>query len=305
MTVANHSLRPSPAGDASKLETAAKQRVWSQALWREKTARFGLILLVLFAIIAIVGPFLSPNDPNAINPELRLIGRSWHFPLGTDQLGRCILTRLIFGARWSLGAAGLACCITVAIGLGVGAFAGYRLGTPGALVMRAVDVLLGLPSLVLALAIVGMLGPSMPHLLAGIVSIWWARYARIVYGLVVAIRERPFVEAGLALGAGVRQTLMRHILPNVLPTIAVLASLELGELILAISGLSFLGLGPQPPTPEWGAMLNEGRSYFLTAPQLMIFPGMAIALVVIGTNLVGDGVRDLLDPMPVHSLNRR
>lgn len=280
---------------------APRQLLTLRLRWHDATSRFGLLSMLTFVIFALVGPLVSPNDPNLVDIDHRLVGPSWHFPLGTDPLGRCILTRLAYGLRSTLGAAVVATCITVGIGLAVGGFAAYRRGIPGTLAMRGVDVLLGLPSLIIALAIVGVLGPSMWHLLVGISCVWWARCARIVFGLVSAIRERLFVEASRSLGARPLRILVRHIFPNILPTISVLASLELGELTLAISALSFLGLGPQPPTPELGAMLSDSRAYFLTTPQLMILPGVVISLIAISANLVGEAVRDSLDRAPLPS----
>jgi len=162
--------------------------------------------------------------------------------------------------------------------------------------MRLVDTILSVPSLLLGLAIVGTLGPGIESLMIGLASIWWVSYARVVRGLVISLRERVFVDAARALGATDARIVVCHILPGILPAIAVLASLEMGELVLAISGLSFLGLGAQPPTPEWGAMLNDGRSFFFTAPQLMLYPGLVISVAVLGFNLLGDGLRDALDP---------
>jgi len=162
--------------------------------------------------------------------------------------------------------------------------------------MRVVDVLLAFPSLILALAIAGMLGPGLVHVMIGLAAVWWVGYARIVRGLVLSVRERQFVEAAQAVGASHARTLWRHVLPNVMPPVIVLFTLDMGGLILAISGLNFLGLGVQPPWPEWGAMLNEGRPFLFSAARLMIYPGLAISLVVIGLNMLGDALRDVLDP---------
>jgi peptide/nickel transport system permease protein len=162
--------------------------------------------------------------------------------------------------------------------------------------MRIVDVLLAFPSLVIALAIAGVLGPGIINAMVGLVCVWWVGYARVVRGVALTVRERPYIEAARTIGATNGRIVRAHMLPNVVPPIIVLATLEMGQLILAIAGLNFLGLGAQPPTPEWGAMLNEGRPFLQTTPQLMIFPGLAISLVVLGFNLLGDGMRDLLDP---------
>jgi peptide/nickel transport system permease protein len=206
------------------------------------------------------------------------------------------LSRLLYGARVSLTAATAASVLVLLIGVSVGAIAGYAGGWVDMAIMRIVDLLLAFPLLVLALAITGFIGVGMGSVLAGVVSVWWASYARIVRGLVLSLRERPFVEAARAMGASPARIVIRHLLPNVLPPIIVLATLEMGSLLLVISGLNFLGLGVQPPTPEWGAMLNDGRPFLRSAPQLMIYPGLAICLAVMGFNLLGDGLRDRLDP---------
>ena len=269
-------------------------------LLRDHLALVGLALLVVFGAAALLAPLLTPYDPAATTPSLRLAGPSPQHPLGTDNLGRDTLSRLLFGSRWSLGTAALATALIMTIGLAVGSLAGYYGGRLDDVVVLVVDVLLAFPSLVLALAIVGTLGPGIVNVMLGLVSVWWVGYARIVRGLVLATRERQFVEAARCLGARDRRLIVRHILPNVLPHVVVLATLEMGGLILGISGLSFLGLGAQPPTPEWGAMLNDGRAFLFSAPQLMLYPGLAISLVVIGFNLLGDGLRDVLDPRFAH-----
>ncbi|MGH9269461.1 MAG: ABC transporter permease, partial [Acidimicrobiales bacterium] len=203
---------------------------------------------------------------------------------------------LLHGARLSLGAALLSSALVAAIGVLVGTVAGYAGGAVDKVLMRAVDVVLTIPGLVLALAVAGLFRPSLTAVMLGLVTIWWAGYARVVRGLVLSLRERPFVEAARAAGAGGVASVVRHILPNMVSPIIVLATLEIGQLILVISGLTFLGLGAPPPTPEWGAMLNDGRIYFLSDPHVVIIPGLAISLAVLGFNLVGDAIRDALDP---------
>ncbi len=255
----------------------------------------GLVILTFFALIAAAAPLLAPNDPLTIETDRRLEGPSGDFPLGTDHLGRCVLSRLLYGSRWSLGTVAVASVLIVGVGVTVGAVSGYYRGPVDAVLMRMVDVLLAFPALIPAMAIVGMLGPGMLHVLIATVAVWWAGYARLVRGLTLSLRERQFIEAARALGAGDLRIVSRQLVPNLLPPVLVLASVEMGSLVLTMAGLSFLGLGAQPPTPEWGAMLSDGRGYLLTAPQLMIYPGLAISLAVIGFNLVGEGVRDLLD----------
>ena len=263
---------------------------------RDRLALTGLVVLTCFVLAALAAPLITGYDPAAANPALRLAGPSLDHPLGTDNLGRDLLSRILFGSRWSLGAAMVATISIMTIGLSVGALAGYYGGVGDELVVLVIDILLAFPSLILALAVAGTLGPGIVNVMIGLVSVWWVGYARVVRGLVLTIRERPFVVAARCLGASDRRLIVRHVLPNVLPPVVVLATLEMGGLILAISGLSFLGLGAQPPTPEWGAMLNDGRPFLFGAPQLMIYPGVAISLAVIAFNLLGDGLRDVLDP---------
>ena len=256
----------------------------------------GLGLVLVFAFIAVAAPVLAPNDPTLPHPGQGLAGASAQFPLGTDNLGRCVLSRLIFGSRLSLGTAAVATLLIMTIGVVLGVVSGYYGGAIDGLLMRIVDVLLAFPSLVIALAIAGMLGPGIVNAMVGLVSVWWVGYARVVRGVALTVRERPYIEAARTIGATNGRILRSHMLPNVVPPVIVLATLEMGQLILAIAGLNFLGLGAQPPTPEWGAMLNEGRPFLQTASQLMIYPGLAISLVVLGFNLLGDGLRDMLDP---------
>ena len=248
------------------------------------------------AFVAVAAPVLSPADPTDVDAARRLLPPSADAPLGTDNLGRDIASRIMWGARLSLGTAALATTLILTIGVGLGLVSGYYGGLVDDLVMRVVDVILAFPALILALAIVGVLGPGIGSVMIGVVSVAWADYARVMRGLVLAARERQYVEAARATGTPNARILLRHLLPNVFPPIVVLASLEMGGLILAVSALSFLGLGAQPPTPEWGAMLNDGRAFIAAAPQLMIYPGLAISVVVVGFNLLGDGLRDVLDP---------
>ena len=265
-------------------------------LARDRLALTGFALVSIFIVVAVAAPLLAPHDPAAVNALRRLEGISLEHPLGTDNLGRDLLSRLLYGSRWSLGTVAAATALIMFIGVTVGALAGYYGGVLDELLMRVVDVLLAVPSLVLALAIAGTLGPGIVNVMIGLVSVWWVSHARIVRGMVLVLRERQFIEAARGLGAGDRHILLHHILPNVVPAVVILATLEMGELILAMAGLSFLGLGAQPPAPEWGAMLNDGRPFLLTAPRLVIYPGLAITVVVAGFNLLGDGLRDILDP---------
>lgn len=263
---------------------------------RRRSWNAGLLIVAFLMTLTIFAPVIAPHNPAAMALEHRLEGPSTRFPLGTDHLGRCVWSRLLYGAQWSLGTAAVAAGLILTVGALVGAVSGYFGGAVDIILMRVVDVLLAFPALIPALAIVGMLGPGMGHLLAATVSVSWAGYARMVRGLVLSVRERQFVESSRALGASGATIITRHILPNVLPSVLVLGSVDVGGLLLLMAGLSFLGLGVQPPTPEWGGMLNDGRNYLFSAPRLMIYPGLAISLAVVGFNLLGEGARDLLDP---------
>jgi peptide/nickel transport system permease protein len=265
-------------------------------LLKERAAVAGLVVLVVFVGVAVAAPVLAPYDPTQVDARAILAPSSSEHWLGTDNLGRDLLSRLIFGARWTLGTAFVAALCIVFNGVTVGLIAGYFGGLIDDVLMRIVDVLLAFPSLVLALAIVGTLGPSLTNVMIGMVAVWWVDYARVIRGLTVSVREREYVAAAHCCGAPAGHVILRHLLPNVIPSVILLATLEFGALMLAISGLSFLGLGAQPPTPEWGTMLNNGRPFFLRAPELMLYPGLAITLTVVACNLVGDGLRDVLDP---------
>lgn len=264
-------------------------------LTHDATALLGLALVAVFLVCAAIGPRVAPADPIEVTTD-RLRGPSVEHLLGTDGLGRDILSRLLHGARLTLGTALLAAVLVTVVGLVVGTMAGFVGGIVDTALMRLVDVVLAIPGLVLALAVAGLFEPSLLAVMLGLVSIWWAGYARVVRGLVLSVRERPFVEAARSVGATKARTLLRHVLPGVVSPVIVLATLDIGQLVLVISGLSFLGLGAPPPTPEWGAMLNEGRVYFLSDPHVVLIPGIAISLAVLGFNLLGDGIRDALDP---------
>lgn len=270
-------------------------RLILRRLATDRTARVGLVLVVACALVAVLGPSLAPHDPLAVTVD-RLQRPGLHHLLGTDGLGRDLLSRLLHGARLTLGSATVAAAVVTLIGLVVGTAAGYGGGLVDKVLMRLVDVVLAVPGLVLGLAVAGLFHPSLTAVMLALITVWWAGYARIVRGLVLSLRERPFVEAARATGAGEWRVVTRHILPGVVSPVVVLATLEIGQLILVISSLSFLGLGAPPPTPEWGAMLNDGRIYFLSDPHVVLVPGIAISLAVAGFNLLGDGIRDALDP---------
>lgn len=272
------------------------RRRFVRTLLRDRNVTVGLALVLSLCFAGIFAPVLSPYDPNAVNVVLRFQPPSGDFLLGTDHLGRDTLSRLLHGARLSMISTFVATAAISFIAVTVGLVSGYFGGVVDAVVSRVVEVALTVPGLLLALAITAALGSGLHNVVIAIVLVSWAGYARIVRSAVLAEREKDYVEAARATAVPTRRILFRHVLPNVVGPIVVMTTLELSTILLSISALSFLGLGVQPPTAEWGSMLNEGRAYLSRAPNMMLFPGLAIFLVVIGFNLVGDGLRDVLDP---------
>ncbi|THE63838.1 ABC transporter permease [Salinadaptatus halalkaliphilus] len=256
----------------------------------------GGIIVVVLGVVAIVGPVVVPHDPTTQTLQNRLQAPSLVHPLGTDQLGRDVLARIVYGARYSLGIALLVTAIRVVIGTGVGLVAGYAGGWIDEILMRLVDIQLAFPGLVLALVVAGILGPSLRNVMIALAVVGWTTYARVVRGSVLSIREREYVAAAKLAGTPRRRLFRRHLLPNVVNPVLVIATLNLGTVILATAGLSFIGLGAQPPTPEWGTMLSDGRNHLRSAWWIVNAPGVAIMLTVLGFNLLGDGLRDALDP---------
>ncbi len=250
----------------------------------------GAIVLALVAAAA-GAPLIVPDDPLAVGSS-RLAPPTLRHPLGTDEVGRDMLSRIVVGGRSSLGATFAALVLVLTLGVTLGSVAGFYGGWLDGLLMRVTDVLLAIPTLVLTLAIVGLFRPGLETVVLGLSAVWWIRYARLTRALVLTWRERPFVEAASALGGGDAHILRHHILPNVLSPVMVAATLDIGTLILAVAGLSFLGLGAQPPAPEWGTMINEGKNLLFTAPHVMLFPGLAVTLAVLGFNLLADSLQD-------------
>lgn len=249
-----------------------------------------------FVVLAVAAPLIAPHDPTAFSLAAKLAPPSAAYPLGTDELGRDILSRLLYGARITLlitlGAVGVA----VAAGTLLGVVSGYRGGTTDTLIMRAMDVLLAMPGFLLAIAIIAALGVGMVNVVLAVGIHEIPGFARVARGSTLSVKETDYVLAARALGTADGRIMWRHVLPNVAPPLLVQATLRLATAILTASGLSFLGLGPQPPTPEWGAMLSTGRNYITSSPQLATIPGLAILLVAVGFNLLGDGLREALDP---------
>jgi peptide/nickel transport system permease protein len=256
----------------------------------------GIAIVSLAAAAAILGPAVVPADPAAQQLALRLAGPSVAHPFGLDELGRDILARVLAGARISLVVALTVAGVSAAIGTAVGAVAGYLGGAADEGISRVIDTLLAFPGLLLAIALVAVLGPSLRNVLLALVAIGWVGYARLVRGEVLKARELDYVQAARAIGAGTPRILWRHVIPGAMPAVIVQATLGMAAAIVGEAALSFLGLGVQPPTPSWGTMLNGGRAHILDAPHLTVFPGLAIALLVLGFNFLGDGLRDRLDP---------
>jgi peptide/nickel transport system permease protein len=263
--------------------------------------RIGATLVLLAVVGALLAPILGLHDPAAQTLPLRLEGPSVAHPLGLDELGRDVWARLLAGARVSLLVGLVVVGVSASVGLVVGAVAGYAGGVIDEVVSRVIDVLLAFPGILLAIALVAVLGPSLTNVVIALASIGWVGYARLVRGQVLKAREFEFVQAARALGAGPARILARHIVPTAIPALVVQATLGMAGAILAEAALSFLGLGVQPPTPSWGTMINGGRAHLIDAPHLTVFPGVAIALVVLGFNFLGDGLRDRLDPRRVEA----
>jgi peptide/nickel transport system permease protein len=258
--------------------------------------KVGALLVLVAALAAVIGPAMTPYDPAAQELPLRLEGPTRAHPFGLDELGRDILARVLAGARISFFVGLSVVLVSASIGTLLGALAGYFGGVLDDVISRVVDTLLAFPGLLLAIALVAVLGPSLTNVLFALTIIGWVGYARLVRGQVLRAREFEYVQAARALGAGAPRILWRHVIPTALPAVVVQASLGMAGAILGEAALSFLGLGVQPPTPSWGTMLNGGRAHILDAPHLTVFPGLAIALLVLGFNFLGDGLRDLADP---------
>ena len=266
-------------------------------LRRDKMAVAGALLLLAAASVSLLAPLLAPYDPIEINLSQRLFtpGTAGYL-LGTDQLGRDMLSRLIWGGRISLLIGFSAVMLAMGLGVIVGLLAGYFGGRTDTVVMRFIDILMAFPAILLAITIVASLGPGLRNSMIAVSIVGIPYYARIVRGSILSLREQEFIQAARIIGGSHYRIITRHIFPNTLAPLIVAATLDVGWFIMAAAGLSFLGLGAQPPTPEWGVMLSEGRQFIRNAPHLSILPGTAIFLVVLALNFLGDGLRDALDP---------
>lgn len=274
-------------------------RLMWRALRRDRLAVISFFIILAFVLAAILAPWLTPYPEQGLgktNLSERLEGPSARHPLGTDELGRDVLARILFGARPSLSIGFLVVAIAMAIGTPLGAFAGYFGGSVDQVIMRITDVFLSFPALLLAIAISAALGASFTNAMLAIALTWWPWYTRLARAQAVSLKEQTFIEASRAIGAREITIVSEHIMPNVLTPCLVQATMDIGSAILMGSALSFIGLGVQLPRPDWGNMLTVARMFFADAPWFAIFPGLAILVVAISFNLLGDGVRDVLDP---------
>jgi len=258
----------------------------------QKTIAVCAVILLVFAIVTILAPWISPHDPIKVNLAMKLKPPSAEHLLGTDHLGRDNLSRLLHGARISLGFAFLIFVSSIGIGLIVGTIAGYKGGWIDTVLMRFCEGVMAFPNLVLVLGIVGVFGPGLIQVVLALMLVQWVYYARMFRSLVVSLKERKFITAARISGSSQWKIIKQHMIPNILPPILVMGTLEMGWAIMDISALSFLGLGIQPPTPEWGAMIHEGKGFIRSHPELMLYPGLMILFVVITFNVLGEALSD-------------
>lgn len=296
-TLATSSPRNRPVDPvAARTGTRGAAGLVARRLVRNRSALLGGLATLALVGLAILAPWLAPDDPIATAPKLRLQPPSWQHPMGTDKLGRDVLSRVIAGTPYSLRTGIIAVGISASIGIALGLVAGYYRGAIGAGLVMLTDAMLAFPSILLALSIVAALGPGLTNAMIAVGVSWIPYFVRLVRATVIAARTNVYVEAARVVGCGDGRILVVHILPNVLAPVLVLCTLGVAAAILVGASLSFLGLGAQPPTPEWGAMLNDGRNVLRLAPWVATFPGLAIMVTVLAMNLLGDGLRDALDP---------
>jgi peptide/nickel transport system permease protein len=275
-------------------------RSFASDTWRRFRRSYGAILgaviVAIIASVALLAPLIAPSDPLAQNLAHQSLPPSAAHFFGTDKLGRDVFSRIVYGARTSISIGFVAVGLAITVGTFVGLIAGYVGGRIESALMGLMDVMLAFPSIILAIAITTILGPSITNLMIAVGIVYVPQYARLARSSVLAVREMEYVEAARAIGAELPRILLRHVLPNILAPLLVQATLGIATAELEAAGLSYLGLGARPPAPEWGAMLNDARDYWLSAPWALIFPGLFITTLVLGFNLLGDGLRDALDP---------
>jgi peptide/nickel transport system permease protein len=266
---------------------------------RSPLSVMGMILVGIFFLIVLIGPMIVPfpeDATGAVHMSQKLIAPDSRFWFGTDEMGRDMFTRVILGTRISLQIGLIIVCVAMGIGVPLGITAGFVGGWVNEVIMRITDIFLSIPGLILALAIIGALGPGITNSMIALSLVWWPGYIRLVQGKTLSLREEAFIEAAQSVGAGKARIIFMHILPNCASPIIIKASMDMGMAILAAAGLGFIGVGAQPPAPEWGAMISVARNYLPTWWWFAVFPGLAIFITVLGFNLLGDGLRDILDP---------
>ncbi len=261
-------------------------------IMRQRKTQIGLAIAILFVLVAIFAPLIAPNNPTLVDVTVKLQNPSFKYPFGTDQLGRCVFSRIVCGSRNSLFYSFTVLAITLIVGLPVGMIAGYVGGKWDTAIMRVIDIFLAMPSFIIVLAIAGSFGTSGRNLILAMSMSYWANYARVSRALTLKIKGESYFQALKAGGLSNVRIIFKHVLRNIMPSIIALATVEIGSIILSIAGYSFIGLGVKPPTPEWGIMLSESKPFIQTFPQLMMYPGLTIMLIVFGVNMLGEGVQD-------------
>lgn len=261
-------------------------------IMRQRKTQIGLAIAILFILVAIFAPLIAPNNPTLVDVTVKLQNPSFKYPFGTDQLGRCVFSRIVCGSRYSLFYSFTVLAITLIIGLPIGMISGYVGGKWDTAIMRVIDIFLAMPSFIIVLAIAGSFGTSGRNLILAMSMSYWANYARVSRALTLKIKGESYFQALKAGGLSNVRIIFKHVLRNIMPSIIALATVEIGSIILSIAGYSFIGLGVQAPNPEWGIMLSESKPFIQTFPQLMMYPGLTIMLIVFGVNMLGEGVQD-------------
>ena len=290
-SLANGDSRPSSTGFLSQ-----DQRDILRIFLRNRLSVLGLGIVIFWIVIAIIGPALAPSPPQEMDMTNRRSPPNAAHPLGTDWLGRDVFSRLLHGTPITLLIGIIPIAIAIVVGVPTGAIAGYFGGRVETLIMRTADIFLSVPALVLAIAVTAALGPSLVNAMIAVSVVWWPWYTRLTHSQALSLSKRVFVEAAIGLGASYRTIIVRHLLPNMASSIFVRGSLDLGFAVLTMAGLGFIGMGAQAPSPEWGLAVSLGRRFMPEFWWISVFPGVAIFSVVLGFNLLGDGIRDALDP---------
>jgi peptide/nickel transport system permease protein len=276
--------------------TRSPMKMMTNRFKKNKRAMVGLWMVLVFIVVAVLAPLIAPYDPIEQNMQIMLEKPSLKHPFGTDEFGRDLFSRIIYGAQISLAIGTVGVLIAVIFGVALGTIAGYFGGWIDNIIMRIMDIFMAFPSFLLALAIVSVLGPGMVNVMIAIGIFSIPNFSRIARSSVISIKNKEFIEATRAMGGTDTRIIIKHLIPNSISPIIVLSTMRIATAIITAAGLSFLGMGAQPPTPEWGAMLSTGREYLRVAPHVSTIPGLAIMFLVLGFNMLGDGLRDALDP---------